>query len=467
MLTSFRVKNFKSLADTGELELRPLTLLIGPNSSGKSSLLQALLMVKQTMWSRDPENPLALDGPYTSLPPFPDLIFSKDTARALEFSLRMNIQARWLPPSATTEQKASGRLSVETRFRPEAQAMYRSRVSGELAGLAAGDRELVSLAWTQATALDGSTRVTVRVDDHEVPLLVDVANFRALGQSPWAFVPMHYLAKAPPAGAATGVAKKAWEALERYGYLLPQAMMNSLGEGLFYIGPLRESPHRYYEMSGEVPQDVGLKGERTVMVLRRAGRAPRDSQGVVSQVDRWFVELGIAARVQIDILTHPLYRVTVHDPHTGVAVNLADVGFGASQVLPVIVQGYFQPQGSMLLLEQPEIHLHARSQAILGDILMDIARQGRRLVVETHSQHMITRVQRRVAEGAFSRSDLALYYFEPTPGGTKIRDLQLDERGQFVPETLPAGFFMELYEDSSKLFDAAAARPRGTVGSAR
>jgi predicted ATPase len=101
-----------------------------------------------------------------------------------------------------------------------------------------------------------------------------------------------------------------------------------------------------------------------------------------------------------------------------------------------------------LLIEQPEIHLHPKAQATLGDLLMEVVKAGdRQVIVETHSEHLLARIQRRIAEQKFSHEQVAIYYFEPTPSGTKIHRLELDEYGQLV-EPIPEGFFEEGLEEA-------------------
>ena len=121
------------------------------------------------------------------------------------------------------------------------------------------------------------------------------------------------------------------------------------------------------------------------------------------------------------------FYVNLTNPFTKVPVNLADAGFGGSQVIPIIVEGFFAQEDSLILLEQPEIHLHPRAQGVLGDLLVDIANEGRRLIVATHSEHMLGRIQTNIAEGSISKDDVAVYYFQPGETGTRVRELALND----------------------------------------
>jgi len=237
---------------------------------------------------------------------------------------------------------------------------------------------------------------------------------------------------------------------------------------LFYLGPVREPPRRLYVATGQAPQDVGLRGELSVDVLWIRGRRKKEREKLMGSLNRWMKAFGIAERVELRRLGGNNYFVTLKDPSTGLQVNLADVGFGASQVLPIVVEGFYAPPDATLLVEQPEIHLHPRAQAILGDLFVEIVRQGgvRRLVVETHSEHMIRRLQRRIAEGRLQREDLAIYYCAMSPDGTLVKEIVLDEKGAFAEEGLPAGFFEEAFLESKAQYEAVAQPSVGSVTNA-
>ena len=119
---------------------------------------------------------------------------------------------------------------------------------------------------------------------------------------------------------------------------------------------------------------------------------------------------------------------------------LTDVGFGVSQVLPVLVLLYYVPRGSIVLMEQPEIHLHPSVQSDLADVMLAVAKWRRvQIVVESHSEHLLRRFQRRAAEGKISSSDLKLYFVSNQNGEAQLNDLKLNRWGQI--ENWPEHFF--------------------------
>jgi len=167
--------------------------------------------------------------------------------------------------------------------------------------------------------------------------------------------------------------------------------------------------------------------------------------------------LDMAEGTELKSIGGGLYNLALKDPHVDIWANLADVGFGVSQALPVVVQSVYAPDNSILLIEQPEIHLHPRAQVAMADVLI-AASGSKTLVVETHSEHVLARIRRRIAERKIAPSEIAMYYFCPTPKGTAVNKIELNELGQFEPETWPPGFFQEDVEEARLHYEAIIGR---------
>jgi predicted ATPase len=139
------------------------------------------------------------------------------------------------------------------------------------------------------------------------------------------------------------------------------------------------------------------------------------------------------------------------------SINVANMGEGISQLLPIIAMVLTTEPDACLLIEQPEIHLHPQAQSDLADLFVENARAGsRQYVIETHSEHLLLRLRRRVAEGRISPERVAILYVERKRDGSVVRSLNLDNQGLF--DDWPEGFFDERYQESLKIAEAGAAR---------
>jgi len=451
VITKLRIKNFKSFQDTGELNLRPLTFLMGPNSSGKTSLLQVLLMLRQTVDSRDLRNPLEINGSYVDLGSYQTMVYKHELKRKLTVELSFSLRALDEEVNSTLDYLGAGKITQATmrgifKYNKSSQRIYcdeyslysepptsgfkRSHIKGELYSFQ-----------SILPALDG-TILTVPVRESTGTLKFFL---------PTVVIPSKTLTSKKLLGLSDDISISRYlnNALEVLVSLADSPL--GLFEQLFYIGPIRESPQPFYLITGETPQDVGIKGEKSVQVLQSSYGEQKSE--LLDKVNKWMASFSIAEKVNLKGIGSSLSELVITDPNTRVEVNLAHVGFGASQVLPIIVEGFYSSPGSTLLIEQPEIHLHPRAQSVMADLLIDIAKEDKAIIVETHSEHIISRIQRRIAEGKINRDEVAIYYFHPTEDGTEIEEVQMNDLGQF-DKGLPEGFFDEGFKESMRYLES-------------
>jgi predicted ATPase len=136
-------------------------------------------------------------------------------------------------------------------------------------------------------------------------------------------------------------------------------------------------------------------------------------------------------------------------------INLANMGEGLSQLLPIITRVLTTPENGSLLIEQPELHLHPAAQADLADLFISGAENGRnQCIVETHSEHLLLRLRRRIAEGVVDPAIVGVLYVERDGSESTVRSLDLDGAGQF--EDWPKGFFDERYREALAIAEASS-----------
>jgi hypothetical protein len=228
---------------------------------------------------------------------------------------------------------------------------------------------------------------------------------------------------------------------------------------IFYLGPLREFPRRDYLWARSRPTDVGQRGEKAIDAILaatdanetrnlKAGSKRRPFQEMVAY---WLKEIGLihdfkvveiapgSNRWQAKVVTRP----------GAVPVLLTDVGFGVSQVLPVVTLLLYAPEGSTIILEQPEIHLHPLAQAGLADVVVHAAmHRNVQVILESHSEHLLLRLQRRIAEGSIDADDVKLYFCDAQRGESTLTPLQLDLFG--LIQNWPEHFMGDAFGETAK-----------------
>jgi len=242
-------------------------------------------------------------------------------------------------------------------------------------------------------------------------------------------------------------------------------------ENVLYLGPLREDPHPVSaRLTTPDSTAIGTKGEYTPAVLLSHDRCssnpvPRPvgddvllENGEFSLrelTQEWLQAFGVAQALHVeDTSFGPVLRV--RERENGKWVSLNHVGVGVSQLLPVIVLCLMTPPGSVILLEQPELHLHPALQQRLGDFLLACARAGRQLIVETHSEHIVSRLRRRIAEtpdDGLVHMVRILFAEKNEHGETEFRHVQPNEYGGI--EDWPKGFFDQSASEAQEILRAA------------
>jgi predicted ATPase len=459
MLTNLSFRNFKSWRQTGVMRLAPLTGLFGTNSSGKTSIMQILLMLKQTADSPDRSQVLNLgdDKGLVELGSFRDVLFDHDLSNSLEMKLDWALPA---PLQVEDPSRANRALFSDSKIGFTANIGWRSN------GDAPAGRVVVNrMSYSFAGNEFGMKPTSEGRDEFDLLGPSDSFKFvRAQGRA-W---------KLPPPSKCYGFPDQVRAYFQNAGFLsdFELALEEMLGR-TYYLGPLRDYPKRQYTWAGTRPADMGRRGEKVVDALLASEESRekikmgkgRRRLNLEERVAKWLQDLGLIHSFSVRPIKagSQLFQVWVQRHSTAAEVLITDVGFGVSQILPVITLCYYAPPGSTLLLEQPEIHLHPAVQAGLADVFVDaIKTRSAQIIVESHSEHLLRRLQRRIAEEEVQANDAALYFCTLDRDESRLIALDLDMFGTI--RNWPEGFFGNEFGEIAQTQEAVMRRKRKATG---
>jgi predicted ATPase len=456
MLTSLKIKNFKAWKDTGVIRLAPLTVIFGANSAGKSSLGHLLLALKQTTLSADRKRPLHLgdENALIDLGTFAECLHQHDLKNALEFELGWKIPGKPLEVRDSLGKKKFAGDELKLSVKLSADASAQPRVDKLEYQLSQAGKNQLTIEFIRGEKgkleIRSKEYKFVRNTGRGWPLDDPDKFYRISDQSRARFQNAEFLSDFS---------------------LSTEAVLNNV----YYLGPLREHPKRIYSWSGETPESVGQKGELAISAIlaasargRKLNRGPKQRLARFDEfIAQWLKDLGVIESFAVKPVAagRKEYEVVVKTHAAATEVKITDVGFGVSQVLPALVQAFYCPPNSTVWMEQPEIHLHPQVQAELADVFISAIKareEGRerhvQLIVESHSEHFLNRLQRRVAEGTVSPDDVAVYFCRRGGAATELEPLRLNMFGEI--ENWPENFFGDEMADIAARTLAAMQRKK-------
>lgn len=245
------------------------------------------------------------------------------------------------------------------------------------------------------------------------------------------------------------------------------AVAEMLQDRVRYLGPLRQEPRPYFDFGDDSRPDVGAAGEHLSRVLQWHGSKSVDVPGLgqadlVHGLQHWLRELGVVEDVAVEARGRAGVSIEVRPTDLDRQVDLTSVGVGVSQVLPVLTVCLLAEPGDIVLLEQPELHLHPALQMRLADFLLACVDSGRQIIVETHSEHLVNRLRRRAAEAESDRiGELVRIVFAERDdnGHTSFRPSDINPLGG-LSQDWPDGFLDLGARDAQKLLQAGLAKHR-------
>lgn len=426
MLTYLKLDNFKIWRSTGPMRLAPLTFLLGTNSSGKSSLIQSLLLIRQTVKSDDPNLDLNLGNPDN------DISNGSGKPDSVTLGQFQDVLCRSANASPSTP---ANQIGIEFRWAEELDGSDSSLFSARYRKGTSNSAELDYLRLGRDQ--QGFAVKRRKAGIYQLSL---ASQRRPLGQSA-DFRPERSFAF------SSATLNKLGEQAVAIRDIGPE-LLDELSR-IIYLGPVRRLAQRDYVWAGRMPAHIGDDGAKAIDALiasgveyqrqKRVGDEINGEAHLFEQTVRWLNTMNLADDLAVKQLGRSA-RYALHIINQGEASNLKDVGVGVSQVLPVIVAALFAKHGHIVIIEEPESHLHPLAQSQLAELFSQVSHQrGVQFIIETHSEHLLTRLQRRVAEQIIDPEALAIYFVERDGTRAKISTLQLDDYGEI--SNWPVNFF--------------------------
>jgi predicted ATPase len=454
MFTQLRIQNFKSWADTGEFRMAPLTGFFGTNSSGKTAILQFLLMLKQTVESSDRNRILHLGGDQYS---YVDLGTTYDISHRHKLPEKIKFSFEWTPKLIS--QSSVGVIADvhqdanddPTHLKVYALTLKKHNSSIGFDSEIDIDRDQIDINFFKYSfknkdgrniAFGIQQQNNTKQNSISYRLLIDGFTQQELRNFP-------------------SLSKKSFKnyGLDSREFSGLTLAYEDLFQNTYYLAPLREYPKRTYLWSGERPQNVGDRGELAVAALLASRKTDHKVEVSVAKALK---ELGLIHSFRVKSIAENRrdYEILVQKSPNSAEVLITDVGFGVSQVLPILVLCYYAPKGATLIFEQPEIHLHPSVQAGLADIFIEVIKtRNIQIIIESHSEHLLRRLQRRMAEekDGFTNDDAAMYFCKMNDqGDSELVTLDIDDYGNIC--NYPEGFFGDEMGDLVAMTEATIKR---------
>lgn len=428
MLTSLQIENFRAFK-RASVDFSKLNIFVGPNNSGKSSIISAINLISQNISPGVQDTTLALNGPNVQLGTYYDVVHGHSSKSRIGIGFTID------------------------KFRYEYRFRYRP------------NRREIDLIKFEMT--DGER--AYRYDKPE-----ETANHEFLTRGSHRYLSSQYLRarfygfyaslSIPIASRPDSDEEASFHREIREFSFRSMRLVDQHFRSFDSVGAFRAAPERTYYYTGEVPGSVGRFGENFAQMLAsHSSSRSRAKANILRQVSNWFVTSGVAQDVTIKPLTNRHFELIIQD-NTGSKSNITDSGFGCSQVLPVLVSGYtlLEQKRSLttpiFVVQEPEIHLHPTAAAHLGTFFVELSRSGLQCFVETHSENIVLRVARHVALKHLSPSDVRIYWVTGNEAEHYLTELSLNPDGTFATDW-PEGFFPTRATETMQLARASSGIP--------
>ncbi len=493
MLTNITLENFKAFQKLDNLKVKPITILCGTNSCGKSSILQSILLLKQTLESKNSNQNLVLNGDFVKLPYFKDVIYKKNLSNPITFDFIFCVKPNM------QDIKQTKRLPIEFLLRdlinnktPRLNSEYIIDYKVSLKtinGQNFDENEYVNSLEVSNLCVKISEKTN---NDKNLEIIISVNHIKDdLYDITWSNLKNRFTSSKEE-NQENGTMKMRMQ----FENLLPivfrpenideqkENNFQSISFALYrmkdllqyffssysYVGPLRKSHNEgggsYF---GDNIGTIGNKGENAPFLYLKEKKKIlknhyfynkqgdsfelKQSISLEKGFDEWFKLMGIEGFDGTE--TKRIISLFLNaNKFDKTQIDISQVGFGVSQIFPIVLEGLRMEKGCTLLLEQPEIHLHPNLQMQIADYFVSLALSDKRVIVETHSDHIINRLVRRIVEDeTLNLADLiGIYFIKPSINGSIYEEICIDETKGIT--NWPPDFFDQTANEQIRIMQA-------------
>lgn len=492
-VTAFRIKNFMGFEDSGWIELRPITLLFGRNSTGKSAIMRALLLLRQSLRSKAEYGPLLfVDEAGYDFGSFEDLIRDHDLSYPMSFAFRQVFRRPGAYRSSKSEQDIDAE-NIEAIFKEvrildsedkreslivETELVYKFDKREKRTKLC----QFVLTDGTSKKLILSATAPTSRNSNYagwqlRSDFFADELKHRPSKPSVWpqllwaphiGFLPNLVTPEDHTEFFADGEyntsrasSDNSYESFKHYLSISFRHIRSFFL--LFHLGPMRPEPQRFYYAAG---RSLGINAGQGLSFIRSYLDAKTDDVQLerLDTLQEWLQStFKIGYEVKPLDTKERLFELTIQETGNSHSSNIREVGFGLSQLLPILIQTVVSGRDTQLLIEQPELHLHPGAQAKLGNLFIQTAQRGVRFIIETHSEHLLLRLQKQIALSTADQLDeqedrllpnqLSVYFVHREKGISNITEIEIGSYGDILntPEGFDDFFSDDLLETAERM----------------
>jgi len=439
MLTSIKLKNFRAFQQDIDVRIRPITILIGRNSAGKSTLIKFLLMLQQTLESSESSEGefFSTEGRHVSLGTFKDLKNTKSRNNRFQFNL--NLKTNYLP---------------DPRIQRIREDIQQSKATPKIEDNSI-DLSIKLNRFSTFITEDSLGQTTSLKTDSQITADESIADFCIVGSIPYTGKKAKHTVTCKIAGKK--ILHKEETNLRRTRFLKfplpndPVEILKSAFDNLYldvvkdeiismrHLSPVREESERSIILGSPPLDDVGHRGEYAMPHLKRLLTDGGEKANFVLRHIESVIDIeDVKFKSQVKGFI-PEFRAK--NKLTGAESYLADFGFGVSQCIPIFVQGALLNRGQLLIVEQPEAQIHPTAQLAIGSFFAELwTKWGVPSLIETHSSNLILRLRRLVSDKLLKAEDISVAFFYVEDEMVKVKNLAIRDNGS-LEKGLPMEFF--------------------------